>query len=83
MLAPPDPVASERKLKAKRQNERVKLLSSTLNALALGVMGAGIIVPGISAPAVLLEPVRLIWFLAAALLHCGAHIVFQLLKSED
>ena len=82
-MAEVDPEASARKLRARRNNERVKLLSGTLNALALGVIGAGLIVPAVSSPAVLLEPARLVWFLAGVALHCSAQMAFQLLKSED
>jgi hypothetical protein len=82
-VAEVDPEASERKLRARRANERVKLLSVTLNALALGVIGAGVIVPAVSSPAVLLEPARLVWILVGAALHCGAQMAFQLLRSED
>ena len=75
-MSAPDPVAAERKLRAKRQNERVKLLATTLNAPALGVAGAGTIVPGVTTPAVLLKSARLVWFLVAAVLHLGAQAVF-------
>ncbi len=82
-MSPPDPIASERKLRAKRNNERVKLLATTLNALALGVAGAGVVVPGVTAPEMLLKPASLVWVLVAGGLHSGAQVVLQLLKSED
>ena len=69
-----------RRLAAKRNNERVKLVATTLNAIALTTFGAAFILPtvngGISAP-------PLIWILAAVTLHLGAHAVFRLLRSED
>jgi hypothetical protein len=50
-----DPDA-QRRLQAKRANERVKLLYSTANALAIGMVGAAFIVPGITSADLLLEP---------------------------
>ena len=41
----PEPSPSERKLAAKRNNERVKLAAAFLNTLAVGTIGAAIIVP--------------------------------------
>jgi hypothetical protein len=56
-VAEPDPVASERRLRAKRQNERVKLLASFLNTLGLAIIGAAIVVPGVSS----LAAVQWVW----------------------
>ncbi|HEY8563958.1 MAG TPA: hypothetical protein VIL65_00530 [Beijerinckiaceae bacterium] len=77
------PETSARKLAAKRTNERVKLLASSLNALSLGVAGAAIVIPGVSEPGSLLELKRLVWFFVAAGLHLSAQYVFRYLRSED
>jgi hypothetical protein len=74
-----DAVARERKLRARRQNERLKLASTSLNTLSLAIVGAAFIVPGV----VTLEAVRWIWIPAAAVLHVSAHAVLRFLKSED
>ena len=49
-----DPEASARKLRAKRANERLKLAAGALNTLALAIVGAAFIIPGITS----LENVR-------------------------
>ena len=41
----PDPSAAGRKLAAKRNNERVKLAATFLTTLAVGTIGAAVIVP--------------------------------------
>ena len=42
------PPASDRKLAARRNNERVRLLASTLNTIGLTVFGAAFLLPAIS-----------------------------------
>jgi hypothetical protein len=74
-----DGAASDRKLRARRQNERLKLASTSLNTLSLAIVGAAFIVPGV----VTLEAVRWIWIPIAAILHIAAHAVLRFLKSED
>jgi hypothetical protein len=74
-----DAVTRERKLRARRQNERLKLASTSLNTLSLAIVGAAFIVPGV----VTLEAVRWIWIPVAAVLHVSAHAVLRFLKSED
>ncbi len=49
--------ASERKLRAKRQNERIKLLASFLNTLSLAFLGAAFVVPGV----ISIQSIRWIW----------------------
>ena len=77
-----DPDA-RRRLAAKRANERVKLFYSTMNAFAVGVVGAAFIVPGITSIASIFELQRWIWFIAAAGLHLMAQLVIGLLRSEE
>jgi len=79
----PDPAVSARKLAAKRQNERIKLVASALNAISLGIIGAAIIVPGTTSIASLVEPSRLGWFVVAFAIHLGAQFAFSFLRSED
>jgi hypothetical protein len=43
----PDPIAAERRLRAKRINERLKLLASFLNTLGLAIIGAAFVIPGV------------------------------------
>lgn len=77
-----DPDA-QRRLSAKRTNERIKLVYSTLNAFAIGIVIAGVIVPGVSSPASLIELPRLIWFSVAGALHIAAQVFVGTLRSED
>ena len=77
------PEDKRRRLAAKRNNERVKLAATSLNALALALLGAAFLIPALSNAAVLLtvEP----WFLlfVAVALHFGAQATLNLLQSED
>lgn len=69
-----------RRLAAKRNNERVKLMAGTFNAMALTILGAAIILPGINGgPGAL----TLIWIPASVALHLGAHMAFRFMRSED
>lgn len=74
------PLDRARRLAAKRNNERVKLVASTLNAIALTTFGAAFILPTVNAG---MAAPPLIWILAAVTLHLGAQAVFRLLRSED
>ncbi|MBM0206915.1 hypothetical protein JNW90_30850 [Micromonospora sp. STR1s_5] len=78
-MAEPDPIASERRLRARRQNERVKLIVSFLNTLSLAIIGAAFVIPGVAS----LSGVRWGWIPVALLLHLGAHAALSLLKSEE
>jgi hypothetical protein len=44
--SPPDD--PRRRLRAKRQNERVKLVATSLNTVALAIVAAALIVPSVS-----------------------------------
>jgi hypothetical protein len=78
-VAEPDQIGSKRKLRAKRTNEHLKLVASFLNTLALAVIGAAFVIPGVTS----LESVRWIWIPAGIILHLCAHVPLRLLKSED
>ena len=74
-----DPIASERRLRAKRVNERLKLLASFLNTLGLAVIGAALVVPGIAS----LASVRWAWIPVGLVLHFAAQTALGLLRSEE
>ena len=78
-MAEADPIASERRLGAKRLNERQKLIASFLNTLSLAVIGAAFIGPGVGS----LEAVRWSWLPVGFVLHLLAHVALNRLKSED
>ena len=78
-MAELDPIASERKLKARRANEHLKLMASFLNTLSLAVIGAAFVIPGVTS----LQGVRWIWIPAGLVLHLAAHLPCVSCKSED
>ena len=80
MTADPD---AQRRLANKRYNERIRLIYTAANTLALGIIGAAFIVPGVSSVATIFETQRAIWFLAAAGLHVLAQAVVGFLRSEE
>jgi Cu/Ag efflux pump CusA len=82
-MADPDQERIQRKLAARRINERLKLLAQTINALGLGLAGAAIIVPLVSAPETLLSWRTAIWIMIAISLHLSAQVAFTFLRSED
>ncbi|WP_153005273.1 hypothetical protein [Aureimonas ureilytica] len=69
-----------RRLAAKRNNERVKLASASLNTVAMTTFGAGIILPSINGNAV---GFQIVWLLIAVALHLVAQATFRFLRSED
>ncbi len=73
----------ERRLFAKRNNERVKLIVTSLNAVALAILGAAFLVPALANPAVLLSSGPWALVLIALTLYFGAHAVLQFLRSEE
>jgi hypothetical protein len=79
----PDPSAAQRRLAAKRSNERIKLVANAFHTLSLGVVGAALIIPGVASPAKLLEPAPFVWLFVAFSLHSVAQAVLQLLRSKD
>ena len=73
----------ERRLAAKRSNERVKLFATTLNATALAVFGTAYVLPAINNPSSLRSPGPWLLLLLAILTHLRAHVVFEMLGSEE
>lgn len=76
-LAPED---VRRRIKAKRFNERVKLLTSTVNTAGLTILGSAILLPLVGSG---FRSLSLIWILVAAALHCVAQAILGGLRSED
>jgi hypothetical protein len=68
-----------RRLAARRLNEHLKLLVTTLNALALTTFGAAFILPAVSGTP---EVPPLFWILIALALHFGGHGLIRVMKSE-
>jgi hypothetical protein len=75
--------SSPRKLANRRFNEHLRLFASLLNALAIGLFGAAIIIPGVAAPATFISLRTGVWFFAAAALHLVAQAAVSFLRSED
>lgn len=78
-----DPSTAERKLAAKRNNERIKLGATFLNTLAIGVLGAAVIVPSFNPdiqPGILS---RALGVLVGGGLHLLAQWWYRFLRSED
>ncbi|WP_156311694.1 hypothetical protein [Methylobacterium platani] len=76
-------IAARRKHAAKRLNEHVKLSAAYVNAMAIAVAGAAIIVPLVSNPNATLGRSHLSWFAASLALHCIGHAVIRLLRQEE
>lgn len=79
-MAELSPEDIERRLRAKRMNERVKLAASTINAVGLAIVGVTVLVPIMAGTAGLLS---FAWIAAAFILHLSAQAAFGLLRSED
>jgi hypothetical protein len=71
---------ADRRLAAKRLNEHLRLLVTSLNALALTMFGAAFILPSVSGTP---EDPLLFWILTAAGLHFLAHSLIRIMKSEE
>jgi hypothetical protein len=69
------------KWSAKRRNERVKLLASFLNALALAMIVTGVVVPTVGNSSLGWSAVA--WVAAGGLLHYLAHVAFALMVPEE
>jgi hypothetical protein len=76
-------IAARRKHTAKCLNEHVKLSAAYVNALAIAVAGAAIIVPLVSNPNAALGRSHLSWFAASLAIHCIGHAVIRLLRREE
>jgi hypothetical protein len=70
----------ERKLYAKRLNEHVKLLATTLNAVGLVVFGAGVLQPLVTQSSNF--SVNWSWVVISAILHLLAQALIRLIRLE-
>ena len=75
--------ASERKLAAKRMNERVKLGASFLNTLGLAVIGAALVVPAFSPTGHADLRLSIGGLLVGIGLHFVAQWLYRFLRSEE
>ena len=75
---------TRRKLRAKRFNENLKLLTTTTNAIALVIFAASVLQPllgaGATSPAA--QSVNWPWVAVSAILHLFAHAVIRLIRPE-
>lgn len=74
---------AEERLAAKRLNEQTKLSANTLNALAIALLGAAVIIPGVSNPSALLSWEPWVLLFVAVGLHFVARAFLRLLRSEE
>ena len=74
----------ERKLQARRFNEHIKLLATTVNAVALITAGTGVVQPIIAggAGSVLTQPRNWLWILLGIALHLCAQALIRLIRPE-
>jgi hypothetical protein len=73
-----------KKLSAKRFNEHVKLVATTINVIALGIFGAGVLQPLVApAPSAVASPaLNAAWIAVSVALHLLAHGAIRLMKAE-
>jgi fatty acid desaturase len=71
---------ARRKLAARRNNERIKLLITSINTIALTTVGAAAILPLIGGT---IQTAAWYWIVLAVCLHLTAHGLFRFLRSED
>jgi len=73
-----------RRLQAKRFNEHTKLLTTTVNAVALITAGTGAIQPIITGGSLsaLGHPLNWLWILLGVTLHLCAQALLRLIRSE-
>ncbi|MGX7708473.1 hypothetical protein [Methylobacterium sp. Gmos1] len=76
-------VAARRKHTAKRLNEHLKLLAAYINAMAIAIAGAAIIVPLVSNPDAAVRLSHVSWFAASLALHRAGQAVIRLLRREE
>lgn len=79
-MTPEEIERAERRLAAKRSNERLKLAVTSINAVALTVLGGALVLPGIAGASL---QGTLPWIPLAILLHFFAQYLLRFLKGED
>ena len=70
---------ARRKLQAKRLNEHVKLVSTTLNAIGLIVFGAGVLQPLVTQAS---GPINWSWIALSVILHLLAQSAIRMMRLE-
>lgn len=70
----------ERRIKAKRFNERLKLFAGTLNTIGLTLFGSAVVIPFVAGA---LTISAFIWIMLALALHLSAQAALKQLRSED
>lgn len=76
--ASPDDV--ERRLRAKRFNEQLKLFAATLNTIGLTLFGSAVVIPFVAGA---LNVFAAVWIILAVALHLSAQAALRKLRSED
>ncbi|MCJ2039845.1 hypothetical protein MKK55_12975 [Methylobacterium sp. J-059] len=82
---PPPPISpSDRKLAARRFNESLKLVTSGLSGLGLGLCSVAFLQPLLTDPALFVKTNRPVWYLIGLGLHVVGHLIvhFELRKEE-
>ncbi len=76
--------AEKQKLRAKKFNEHIKLLVTTLNVIALTIFGAGVLQPLVAAGAApsRVSAFNLIWIALSVALHLVAQGLIRLMQLE-
>lgn len=72
-------------LQAKRYNERVKLVTNSVNTLALAFVISGAVFPIVRAgqTAAIGAKFTWVWIISGLILHLMGHLLLGLLKSEE
>ena len=73
----------EERLAARKLNEQTELSATALNALAVALIGAAIIIPGVRDLSSLLSWQPLFLLFVALTVHIGARLFLLLLRSEE
>ena len=73
----------EEKLIVRRLNEQTKLTATSVNALAVALAAAAVIIPGVNNPAVLLSWQPPALFFGSLGLHLIARTILRFMRSEE
>lgn len=73
----------EERLAIRRLNEQTKLTATYVNALAVALVGAAVIIPGVNNPAALLSWQSVALFFVSLGLHVVARIILRFIGSDE
>ncbi len=73
----------ERRIVAKRNNEKLKLSATFMNGCAIALVGAAVILPLVNDPTQVFPLAHVWWFVAACGIHYGARRILGKMASED